>query len=123
MPDTRAGKRDRLHLDTDEGEAERPACRRSERQVVEGSGIFDYVEADMPIELGERKHASNDLRALVSGREPILSIDRQIFPTTAGEPRQGDLVEFPSKPDLPRFEIVSVRRDGQSRMVLRLVER
>lgn len=61
------------------------------------------------------------MRALVGGTEPIRSADRQVFPTAASEPKEGDLIDFPERGDLPRFEIVSVRRDGLSRLVGRLV--
>lgn len=94
-----------------------------DRAVVEGKGVFDYVDATYGIELGVRKsyREANDLRALQTGREPLLSIDRKYWPALAGEPQQGDIIEFPSKPDLPRFEVVSVMRDGMSRLVVRLV--
>lgn len=93
-----------------------------DRQVLEGVGVFDYVDADVSVELGNRTYSgSNDLRSMVGGAEPVLSVDRSIFPTTAQEPKQGDLIEFPGA-DLPRFEVVSCRRDGLAHIVLRLVE-
>ena len=95
----------------------------SARPIVEGLGIFDYVEADYGIELGVRKsyREANDLRALQTGREPQLSVDRRYFPTLADEPRQGARVVFPSRPDLPPFEVVSVKRDGMSRLAITLL--
>lgn len=93
------------------------------RPIVEAFGIFDYVDAQYGIELGVRKsyREANDLRALQTGREPLLSLDRKYFPQLADEPRQGDRFEFPSRPDLPKFEVVSVMRDGMSRLSVRLV--
>lgn len=93
------------------------------REVIEGYGIFDYVDAEYGIELGVRKsyREANDLRALQTGREPLLSLDRKYFPTLEGEPQQGDILEFPSKLDLPRFEVVSVKRDGMARLQIQLV--
>ena len=45
-----------------------------ERQVIEGTGIFDYADADISLELGNRTYdGSNDLRSLVAGR--VLSVD------------------------------------------------
>lgn len=46
----------------------------------------------------------------------MLSIDRRHFPTKDDEPRQGDIVEFPEKASLPAFVVVSVERDGLSRI-------
>jgi hypothetical protein len=94
-----------------------------DRDVIEGAGIFDYVETQLGIELGVRKsyREANDLRALQSGREPLLSVDRKWFPTLSDEPRQGDIIEFPDRPNLPRFQVVSAQRDGLSRMLLHLV--
>ena len=88
-----------------------------DREVIDGFGVFDYVDAEHGIELGVRKSypGANDLRALQTGREPLLSVDRKYFPLLTDEPKQGDIVEFPSRTDLPRFEAVSVKRDGMSR--------
>ncbi|QPC87139.1 hypothetical protein GA830_10580 [Mesorhizobium sp. NBSH29] len=93
------------------------------REVIEAKGVFDYVDAAYGIELGVRKsyREANDLRALQTGREPLLSVARKYFPLSAGEPKQGDIIEFTEKPDLPRFEVVSVLRDGMARMSIRLV--
>ena len=93
------------------------------RHTIDGHGIFDYVDNQYGIELGVRKsyREANDLRALQSGREPRLSVDRRRFPSLMDEARQGDVIEFPSRPDLPRFEVVSVMRDGLSRMSIKLV--
>jgi hypothetical protein len=95
------------------------------RPVIAGKGIFDYFEAEYGIELGVRKsyRESNDLRALQSGREPLVSIDRKYFPTLASEPQQGDIIAFDERANLPRFEVVSAKRDGQSRMMVQLVHK
>lgn len=94
-----------------------------DRPVITGKAVFDYFEAEYGIELGVRKsyRESNDLRALQSGREPLVSIDRKYFATLASEPRQGDVIEFEERASLPRFEVVSAKRDGQSRMMVQLV--
>lgn len=94
-----------------------------DRPVITGKGVFDYFEAEYGIELGVRKsyRESNDLRALQSGREPLVSIDRKYFATLASEPRQGDIMEFDERANLPRFEVVSAKRDGQSRIMVQLV--
>ncbi len=96
-----------------------------DRNTIEGKGVFDYYEVDYGIELGVRKsyREANDLRAQQSGREPYLSIDRKYFPTIADEPRQGDIIVIPELTDSPRFEVVKAQRDGQSRMVLRMVHK
>lgn len=101
----------------------RPKADPDRGVIEDGFGVFDYVDAEYGIELGVRKsyREANDLRALQTGREPLLSVDRRYFPTLESEPKQGDIIEFPSRPDLPRFEVVSVKRDGLSRVLLRLV--
>lgn len=96
-----------------------------ERVVVEGLGIFDYVSTEYGVQLGVRKsyREANDLRALQTGRDPQLSIDRKYFPIGVQEPKQGDLVEFPGHPELPPFDVISSQRDGLSRVVLMLAHR
>ncbi len=96
-----------------------------DKAPVEGYGIFDYISIESGIELGVRRsyREANDLRALQVGREPILSVDRKYFTALADEPKQGDKVVFPDRPELPEFDIVSVRRDGLTRFELRLVHR
>lgn len=95
-----------------------------DRPIVEGRGVFDMVPAPVPVEFGARSTAGggNALRSLVNGEEPSLSVDRRLFPELAREPRQGDVIEFPTRPDLGPFEVVECRRDGLSRMVVRLVK-
>lgn len=93
-----------------------------DREELIVKGVFDYYSVEYGIQLGVRRsyREANDLRALQAGREPYLSIDRKHFPSVDAEPRQGDIIEFPDKPDLPRFEVISGQRDGQARMVLLL---
>lgn len=95
------------------------------RQVVEGRGIFDYLSNEYGVQLGVRKsyREANDLRALQTGRDPQLSVDRKYFPIGTQEPKQGDLIEFPDNPELPKFDAISVQRDGLSRLVFMLVHR
>ena len=50
-----------------------------------------------------------------------MSVDRSVFPDRHAEPKSGDHLEMIDKPELPSFKIVDVQRDGQSRIVLKLV--
>lgn len=95
------------------------------RTVVNGKGILDYISTEFGIQLGVRKsyREANDLRSLQTGRDPQLSVDRIYFPVGLQEPKQGDLIQFPSRPELPEFDVASVQRDGQSRLVFMLVQR
>lgn len=95
------------------------------REIINGRGIFDYETVEHGIQLGVRKsyREANDLRALQTGRGPELSVDRVYFPLGEQEPRQGDLVEFPDRPDLPAFDVISAQRDGLARIVLVLSQR
>lgn len=95
-----------------------------QRPVINGRGVFDYVEAEYGVQLGVRRsyREANDLRSLQSGRDPQLSIDRRYFANGIEEPRQGDEITFPTRPELPTFQIISAQRDGLSRMVLQLVQ-
>lgn len=94
-----------------------------DRSVIDKTGIFDYVAVENGIELGVRRtyREGNDLRALQVGREPLLSIDRTAFPELKDEPRQGDVISFPDKVELPNFSVVSSQRDGLSRLSVLLV--
>lgn len=87
-------------------------------------GVFDYTPVEYGLQLGVRKsyREANDLRALQVGRDPQLSIDRKYWPSPDWEPRQGDVVQFPTRPDLPEFQVTSAQRDGLARMVLLLVQ-
>lgn len=95
------------------------------REVICGSGIFDYISVEYGVQLGVRRsyREANDLRSLQSGRDPQLSVDRRYFPVGTQEPRQGDQITFPSRPELPDFQVISSQRDGLSRVVLMLVQR
>jgi len=99
----------------------RPEADQS-RRVIEGKGVFDYVDADAALELGNRDRRGNDLRTLLDAPRPVLSVDRRYFPVAADEPRQGDSVTFPDRSDLPTFKVVSVQRDGLSRLEVQLVK-
>lgn len=94
------------------------------RPAVSGLGIFDYTSVEYGVQLGVRRsyREANDLRALQVGREPQLSIDRKYFPSSEDEPRQGDVLTFPSHSELPQFQVISCQRDGLSRLVLVLVQ-
>lgn len=94
------------------------------RKVVTGYGVLSYMAAEFGVQLGVRRsyREANDLRAIQSGREPELSVDRRYFCGVENEPRQDDIVTFPTKPDLPDFQVVGVRRDGLARLVLVLVQ-
>lgn len=96
----------------------------SSRAIVRGRGIFDYISVEYGIQLGVRRsyREANDLRSLQSGRDPQLSVDRSLFPELSQEPRQGDIVQFPTRPELPDFQVISAQRDGLSRIVLELVQ-
>ncbi|MDQ0422295.1 hypothetical protein J2045_003343 [Peteryoungia aggregata LMG 23059] len=95
------------------------------RQVIRGKGIFDYFSTEFGIQLGVRKsyREANDLRSLHAGRDPQLSVDRIYFPIGVQEPKQGDIVSFPDRPELPEFDVTSAQRDGMSRLVLMLAQR
>lgn len=88
-------------------------------------GVFDNQSHDVGVQMGVRKtyREANDLRTINMGREPVLTVDRRQFGSLAGEPRQGDRVKFPGRPDLPHYEVVTVERDGLTRVKMRLVQR
>lgn len=96
----------------------------ADRSEVEGIGVFDYESVEQGIQLGVRKtyREANDLRAIPIGRSPVLIVDRKYFPTSESEPRQGDIIKFPDA-DLPDFDVVSVLRDGLTRLEVKLVHR
>jgi hypothetical protein len=102
----------------------RPASDSS-RAVVNAKGVFDYISTEFGIQLGVRKsyREANDLRSLQTGRDPQLSVDRVYFPIGVQEPQQGDVVRFPTRPELPEFDVISAQRDGLSRVVLMLTHR
>ena len=94
------------------------------RRAIQSKGIFDYISATYGVQLGVRRsyREANDLRAIQSGRVAELSVDRRIFGSDSSqEPRQGDIIKFPGKPDYPAFQIISVQRDGLARLVIELV--
>ena len=95
-----------------------------DRPVIEARGIFDYLDSNAGVELGNRtvRGSGNDLHTVRSAVEPVLSVDRRIFGDVSCEPRQDDVIEFPSRPDLPVFTVVSARRDGMSRLEVKLAQ-
>lgn len=95
------------------------------RTLIQGKGIFEYLSVEYGVQLGVRKsyREANDLRALQAGRDPQLSVDRVYFPIGLEEPKQGDILEFPNNPELPKFDVISSQRDGLSRLVLMLAHR
>lgn len=94
-----------------------------DRAVVEGICVFDNESTKSGIRLGVRKtfREANDLRVLSQGREPKASIDLRQFPTLADQPRQGDKFELLDR-DIAPFEVTSAERDGQARIVVRLIQ-
>ena len=98
--------------------------RDANRQIIDGRGIFDYVEMEYGVQLGVRKsyREGNDLRSVQSGRDPQLSIDRKYFGSLSEEALQGDIVKFPDDPDLPDFQVTKAQRDGLTRIKLDLVQ-
>lgn len=88
------------------------------RAVWHGKGILDEMPVYDSVETGKRDRAGNDLHTLRTGTLVELSVDRNRYPPAIAA-RQGDRVQFD---DLRRFEILSVRRDGMSRVVFQLNE-
>lgn len=93
-------------------------------EIPSPRGILDYYSTEYGIQLGVRKsyREANDLRSLQVGRDPQLSVDRRYWPSADWEPKQGDLIRFPTRPELPEFQVISAQRDGLSRMVLMLAQ-
>ncbi|MBS7545733.1 hypothetical protein [Ancylobacter oerskovii] len=93
------------------------------RITVYGRGVLTEGAADHAIEAGDRSRSGNDMRTLATGRTYELSVDRRYFEHVVPEqrePRQGDQIVFPDNCELDPFQVIAVRRDGLSRMVLRL---
>jgi len=93
-----------------------------ERSAVTARGILDLDPYRPAIEAGNRavgRGGANDFRSIVEGLAAVLSVDRGQFPA-GGEPRQGDRVTFPGRPDLPEYEVITTRRDGLSRLEMAL---
>lgn len=95
------------------------------RSKITGEGIFDYLSVEFGVQLGVRKsyREGNDMRTTNVGRDPRLSFDRRYLPTGLDNVRQGDVVTFPDKPDIPDFDVIAVEADGLSRVELVLVHR
>lgn len=95
------------------------------RQVVTVQGVFTNPSKQLGIQLGVRKsyREANDLRALSMAREPYISVDRKHFTGLIGEPRQGDRIRLPNRPDHPEYEVMTVERDGITRLRMKLIQR
>jgi hypothetical protein len=89
-----------------------------DREVWIGKGILDQEPNYHAIVAGQRDRKGNDFRTLATGNSIELSVDRARYPQ-ADQARQGDRVLLD---DTRRFDVVSVRRDGLSRVVFQLVE-
>lgn len=98
--------------------------RDTDRKVITGRGIFDYVEMEYGVQLGVRKsyREGNDLRSVQSGRDPQLSVDLKYFPGVDEGVLQGDIIQFPDEPNLPDFQVTKAQRDGMNRIRLDLVQ-
>ena len=88
-----------------------------ERGEIVLRGIFDEVPAHQPVEIGKRDGTGNDLRTLVNGIELQFSVDCTRYPA-AKDVRQGDWLTLD---DARRFDILSAKPDGLSRIVFRLL--
>lgn len=85
-----------------------------DRETIVGKGVLDEEPVHSPIETGNRDRAGNDFRSLVNGYDFQLSVDRTRYPAI-DKARQGDRVTLD---DTRKFRVVSVQRDGLSRVVL-----
>lgn len=96
-----------------------------DRQVVTVNGVFTNPSKQLGIQLGVRKsyREANDLRALAYAREPYVSVDRRHFGGLANEPRQSDRIRLPNRPDHPEYEVMTVERDGITRLKMKLIQR
>lgn len=81
-------------------------------------GIFDEVSAHQPVEIGKRDRTGNDLRSIINGTQLQFSVDSARYPA-AKDVRQGDQLTLD---DSRRFDILSAKPDGLSRIVLVLLK-
>lgn len=87
-----------------------------DRAEFAGSGILTDEEGGLtPIEQGDRDRSGNDLRSMVTGRRLELSVSLERTPEIKVA-RLGDRVTVEG--DERIFDVVSVQRDGLSRLVL-----
>ena len=84
-----------------------------------GKGIFEENDVYQAVEIGKRERSGNDLHTLATGHTFELSVDRVSYPM-ADEAKQADRITMSG--DLRSFEVISVRRDGMSRVVFQLAE-
>lgn len=83
-----------------------------------GKGVLEEQPRYHSIETGNRDREGNDLRALATGNSFELSVDRVRYPQ-ANAAKQMDRIVLD---DARKFNVVSVRRDGLSRLIFVLDE-
>jgi len=89
------------------------------RSEIHIKGILDQRDEMAPVEVGARDGSGNGLRTIASGYDFVFSVDVSRYPAAA-DVRQGDRLTLD---DGRKFEVVSTRRDAQSRTALRLLDR
>lgn len=87
------------------------------RAEIHVRGILDMEDTYAAIEAGAREGKGNDFRTLATGTNYLFSVDRTRWPQ-ADNVKQGDRLTMD---DGRKFEVVSTRRDGMSRVVFQLV--
>lgn len=88
------------------------------RAEIHVKGILDQRDEMAPVEVGARDGSGNGLRTIASGYDFVFSVDVSRYPA-AKDVRQSDRLTLD---DGRKFEVVSTRRDGQSRIVFALAE-
>lgn len=89
-----------------------------ERASWTGKGILDEQPVLDPIEIGKRDRSGNDLNTLHDGAAFVFSVDLYRC-RYASQAKQGDVIDLDGE---RRFQIVSIRPDGMSRVVWQLVK-
>ncbi|WP_411905977.1 hypothetical protein [Rhizobium mayense] len=87
-----------------------------DRELWEGKGVLEEMPNFPPVEMGRRDRAGNDLQSVIASSAIELSVDRARYPL-ADKTKQGDRIKTD---DLRRFEVVSIKRDGLSRVIFLL---
>lgn len=87
------------------------------RAEIHVRGIFDVEDTFAAIESGAREGKGNDFRTLATGTNYLFSVDVSRYPA-AKDVRQSDRLILD---DTRRFNVMSVRCDGVSRVVLSLI--
>ncbi|QVQ38162.1 hypothetical protein KHQ08_09355 [Pseudochrobactrum algeriensis] len=88
------------------------------RSLWFGKGIFEENPQDVPVEIGRRDRAGNNIQTLVTGQRFELSVDRRSY-VEASAIKQGDRILMT---DSRSFEVVEIKPDGLSRIVFGLIE-